>query len=73
VVKAAIEAGVKRLVFFSTIAVYGGSNGQILTEESPTHPDTFYARTKLAAERIVLDAKRADGQPLTTDNGQRKI
>ena len=65
-VKAAIEAGVKRLVFFSTIAVYGNSNGKILTEESPTHPDTFYAKTKLAAERIVLDAKRKDGCPLGT-------
>ena len=66
VVKAAVEAGVKRLVFFSTIAVYGNSNDQILTEDTPAKPDTFYARTKLAAERIVLDAKRADGQPLGT-------
>jgi UDP-glucose 4-epimerase len=66
VVKAAIEVGVKRLVFFSTIAVYGNSNGQILTEETPTNPDTFYAQTKLVAERIVLDAKRADGQPFGT-------
>jgi len=54
------------LVFFSTIAVYGNSNGQILTEESPTHPDTFYSKTKLEAERIVLDARRKDGCPLGT-------
>jgi UDP-glucose 4-epimerase len=67
VTKSAVEAGVKRLVFFSTaIAVYGNSNGQILTEDAIAKPDTFYARTKLAAERIVLDAKRADGQPLGT-------
>jgi UDP-glucose 4-epimerase len=66
VIKAAVEAGVKRLVFFSTIAVYGNSNGQILTEDTPAKPDTFYAQTKLAAERIVLDAKRTDGQPLGT-------
>ena len=65
-VKAPVEAGVKRLVFFSTIAVYGNSNGQILTEDTPPHPNTFYAETKLAAERIVLDAKRTDGQPLGT-------
>ncbi len=61
VVAAAIQAGVRRVVFFSTIAVYGQSNGRILTEDSPPHPDTFYARTKLAAEKIVLEAKRVDG------------
>ena len=33
---------------------------------SPTHPDTFYAQTKLAAERIVLNSRGADGQPLGT-------
>jgi UDP-glucose 4-epimerase len=66
VVKAAVEAGVKRLVIFSTIAVYGNSCDQILTEDTPPHPNTFYAETKLAAERIVLDAKRTDGQPLGT-------
>lgn len=66
VVKAAQHAGVKRLVFFSTIAVYGASGGNILTEESPANPDSFYGRTKLDAERIVLAAKRKDGEPLGT-------
>jgi|YNPNPStandDraft_1061719.scaffolds.fasta_scaffold14578_3 nucleoside-diphosphate-sugar epimerase len=63
VVKAAVQAGVKRIVFSSTIAVYGPSKGQILTEESPTEPDTLYAQTKLEAERIVLNAKRS-GMPI---------
>ena len=58
--------GARYPVFFSTIAVYGNSNGQILTEDTPAKPDTFYARTKLAAERVVLDAKRVDDQPLGT-------
>ncbi len=66
VVDAAIRAGVKRVVLFSTIAVYGPSDGCILNEDSPTCPDTFYAQTKLAAEQIVLKAKRKDGQPLGT-------
>jgi UDP-glucose 4-epimerase len=66
VVEAAIQAGVERMVFFSTIAVYGYSSGQILTEATPPRPDTFYAHTKLAAEQIVLQAKRRDGQPLGT-------
>ena len=57
IVEAAINAHVKRIVLFSTIAVYGPSGGRVLNEESPTHPDTFYAQTKLAAEKIVLNAQ----------------
>lgn len=66
VVDASKRADVKRLVFFSTIAVYGLSKGSILTEDSPPCPDSFYAQTKLDAEKIVLAAKRADGRPLGT-------
>jgi nucleoside-diphosphate-sugar epimerase len=66
VVEAARSAHVGRLVFFSTIAVYGDSEGRVLTEHSPPHPDTSYAQTKLDAERIVLAAKREDGQLLGT-------
>ena len=66
VVEAAIKAGVKRAVLFSTIAVYGPSDGRVLNEMSSTHPDTFYAQTKRAAEQIVLNARGADGQPLGT-------
>lgn len=66
VVDAAVRTGVRRVVLASTIAVYGPSDGLILNEASPTRPDTFYARTKLAAEQIVLNARCADGQPLGT-------
>ena len=66
VVDAAIKAGVKRVVLASTIAVYGPSGGRVLNEESVAAPDTFYGQTKLAAEQIVLAARRADGQPLGT-------
>jgi nucleoside-diphosphate-sugar epimerase len=66
VVNTAISAGVKRVVLFSTIAVYGPSDGCVLNEDSSTRPETFYARTKLAAEQIVLNAKREDGQSLGT-------
>jgi nucleoside-diphosphate-sugar epimerase len=66
VIEASIKAGVKRIVLFSTIAVYGPSNGSVLNEMSPTHPDTFYAQTKHAAEQIVLAARGVDGQPLGT-------
>lgn len=60
VVKAAIRARVKRVILFSTIAVYGPTDGRIVTEATPPNPDTFYAQTKVAAERIVLEAKDAD-------------
>ena len=66
VVEAAIKAGVKRVVLFSTIAVYGPSDACVLNEQSPTHPETFYAQTKLAAEKIVLTARGTDGKPLGT-------
>jgi UDP-glucose 4-epimerase len=64
VVEAAIKADVKSVVLFSTIAVYGPSDGRVLNEMSPTHPDTFYAQTKCVAEQIVLNARGADGKPL---------
>ncbi len=66
VVDAAIEEGVKRVVLFSTIAVYGNSISGILSEDTQPQPDTFYAQTKLAAERIVLGAKSPDGKLIGT-------
>jgi nucleoside-diphosphate-sugar epimerase len=66
VVKAAVRADVKRILYFSTIAVYGDSRGRVLNDESPPSPNTFYERTKLEAERIVLDAKQRSGSPVGT-------
>lgn len=66
VVKAAIKAGVRRIVLFSSIAVYGPSESCVLDELSPANPETLYAQTKLAAEKIVLNAKNLNGQPLGT-------
>lgn len=60
VIQAAVQAGVRRVVLFSTIAVYGPSRGEVLTEETPPRPDTVYGRSKLAAEKIVLEAKGAE-------------
>lgn len=64
IVQAACDQGVQRLIFFSTIAVYGPSHGALLNEASLARPDTVYGQTKLAAEQLVLQAQRADGQPL---------
>jgi nucleoside-diphosphate-sugar epimerase len=64
VVDTAIRTGVRRVVFFSTIAVYGPSGGGTLTEETVPCPDTFYGRTKLLAEKIVLEAKETEGRKI---------
>jgi nucleoside-diphosphate-sugar epimerase len=51
---AAIASGVRRFVFASSIAVYGPGKGEMIDETTPPAPDTPYARSKLAAEQIVL-------------------
>jgi len=66
VVEKATFAGVRRIVLISTIAVYGPGNGQTFDEESLPNPDNLYAQSKLAAEKIVLDARNSDGQPIGT-------
>jgi len=43
-----------RIIFPSTCSVYGAQDG-MLTEESPTHPLSVYASTKLACEKILKD------------------
>lgn len=64
VVEAAIKANVRRLVFFSTIHVYGETSGRIVNELTTPQPDTLYGKTKLDAEQIVLSAKNSNGDPL---------
>lgn len=64
IVEASLKANVKRVVFFSTIAVYGDSHGRVLDEASPPQPKTFYEQTKLDAERIILNAKDTSGLPI---------
>lgn len=66
IVTAALAANVRRLIFFSSIAVYGPTQGHVLDETSPPAPDTIYGSTKLLAEQIVLAARREDGTSLGT-------
>jgi len=52
---AARAAGVQRFVFSSTCSVYGFAEPSHPVDESaPCHPLTAYARSKLAAESVVL-------------------
>jgi UDP-glucose 4-epimerase len=57
-VDASVAAGVRRLIFFSTISVYGAARAVAADESTPPHAETLYAQTKLAAEQVVLAAKR---------------
>jgi len=58
-VQAALAARAGRIVYLSTIAVYGSTNGAVADEDTPPQPDTAYARTKLEGERLVTGAHRA--------------
>jgi UDP-glucose 4-epimerase len=58
VVQAALAAGVGRIVYLSTIAVYGPTRGTVADEDTSPQPDTPYGRTKLEAETFVTGAVR---------------
>jgi UDP-glucose 4-epimerase len=53
------EAGVRRLVFSSTAAVYGEPSKQPIEECDPTGPTNTYGETKLAFERALHCYSRA--------------
>ncbi|GAB4538296.1 MAG: NAD-dependent epimerase/dehydratase family protein [Anaerolineae bacterium] len=53
VAEEAARAGVRRLVYFSTVKVYGVQQREPVTELHPTNPKTIYAQTKLEGERAV--------------------
>jgi UDP-glucose 4-epimerase len=55
------QAGVTRIVFSSTAAVYAFRAEMPLREDSPQLPETPYGTTKLAAEWMVKDYARAYG------------
>jgi UDP-glucose 4-epimerase len=62
VVAAAMDAGVKRVVLASTIAVYGEAPLGTAREDTPPAPETDYARTKLEAERVVRTEFAGEGR-----------
>jgi UDP-glucose 4-epimerase len=54
-------AGVDRLVFSSTAAVFGNPQTPLITEEHPTKPINPYGQSKLMVEKILGDAANAYG------------
>lgn len=64
VVDAAVAAGVRRIVYTSTTALYGGvapGRCRWIDEHSEPRPRTVYHRTKLAAERVLEHAAERHG------------
>src|SRR5581483_9202451 len=55
------EAGVRRLVFSSTAAVYGDPEEVPIPETAPTRPTSPYGNTKLAVDRMLQDESAAHG------------
>jgi UDP-glucose 4-epimerase len=53
------EAGVKRLVFSSTCAVYGEPDVVPIAETAPTRPVNAYGASKLAVDGMITDEARA--------------
>ena len=59
VIEAGKAAGIRKLVFSSSLYAYGRMSGPPMVETEPCHPHTLYGTTKLAGENLVDAAYRA--------------
>ncbi|GGK38240.1 UDP-glucose 4-epimerase GalE [Salinarimonas ramus] len=59
--EAAVRAGVRRIVFSSTAAVYGEPSQPMMSEDAAPDPINPYGRSKLMSEWMIEDAARAHG------------
>jgi UDP-glucose 4-epimerase len=69
VTRLAVAAGVRRMVFTSTTALYGSGGvekSEWVTEDTVPRPKTIYHRTKLAAERRLEAAADEHGLAVTS-------
>ena len=59
-VAAMTAAGVRRMVFSSSAAVYGQPDGNPVSEDAPLRPQNVYGRTKRIVEQLLEDLAAAD-------------
>lgn len=52
-------AGVKQFVFLSSMSVYGNKE-EVITKETQENPSTYYGKSKLAAEKGLMQLESAD-------------
>ncbi|MGH9245968.1 MAG: UDP-glucose 4-epimerase GalE [Acidimicrobiales bacterium] len=64
--QAMLAAGVDRMVFSSSAAVYGMPDLDVVTEDAPTVPLSPYGETKLVCEWLLRDVARASGMRWTS-------
>jgi dihydroflavonol-4-reductase len=66
VMKAALDAGVPRVVYVSTVGVFGNTGGKVV-DESYEHPEqgftSYYEETKLEAHKVVKRMIAEQGLP----------
>jgi UDP-glucose 4-epimerase len=55
------DAGVNRIVFSSSAAVYGTPDVDVVTEATPKHPESPYGQSKLIGEWLLADQAVAAG------------
>ncbi|SFU77720.1 UDP-glucose 4-epimerase [Methylobacterium sp. 174MFSha1.1] len=53
ILEACRRAGVRRVVNLSSAAAYGAAQGDILSEDLPVRPESLYAVTKFASEKVL--------------------
>jgi nucleoside-diphosphate-sugar epimerase len=64
-IRAAMDAGVKRIVHTSSVTVYGHHLQGIVTEDEPFHvEDEPYSRTKIAGEKLITNLVKDEGAPV---------
>jgi UDP-glucose 4-epimerase len=56
-----LAAGVGRLVFSSSAATFGTPDVDLVTEDTPTRPESPYGESKLIGEWLVRDVARVTG------------
>ena len=59
--EAVVNTGVKNFVFSSSAATFGTPDVDLVTEETPTLPESPYGETKLIGEWLIRDVARTHG------------